>query len=212
MDVSAVPLTEMEDVKKILSFLEISSAIKEKQDFESLLSHMDAMETQFGSVFFELQNVRVQLKDIQDRRISARVSRLADDIGAKIIEAKEQFFAVKTMFINACATTFKNIRNTGISALNKTLEFLKIKPALAFLKGKIDKARDALQSGIARIEAAKGELGVAKSHFAKAGSIIIRGARETEAAAKSDKDITSTVTPSIPKSAANTNTANICLL
>lgn len=60
----AIPITENKDIKKVLMLLQNNGAEQEKQDIESLVKHIELMESQFGRVLTELQDVKSQYQAI----------------------------------------------------------------------------------------------------------------------------------------------------
>jgi hypothetical protein len=131
------------------------------------------METQFSKVLEELQTVRGQLETIQDKGIRAAVTRIVDAVDVKITEAKAQFTGIKDSVVKSFSDAVAATKEKGVSALKGTIDFLKIHSALSFLKGKLGKAVDSLQQGVAQIEKVKKEFHTAKSHAGNAGRLIL---------------------------------------
>jgi len=182
MPESTIPITENEAVKNIIMLLQGKGTEQEKQDIESLVSHIESMETQFAKVFDELQDVKSQLQAIQDKGIRATAMRIVDTAEVKISEVKNQFIAVKDNVIKSFTDAKEAVREKGVSALNKALNFFGVRSALSRLQGKLRDSVSALQQGVSRIEDMKGQIHEAGVHAQNAGRVMIgKNAKEITA-------------------------------
>jgi len=171
--IQAVPITEHEDIKKIFALYLQNGMGQEKADAESLIKHIAFMETQFEKVFDELQNVRSQLQTIEDKSVRATVTRIVDAAHTKITEAKAQFSGIKDSVVASFSDAVAAAKEKGVSALKKTVDFLKIQPALSIIRNKLGQAIHSLHQGVAQIEKVKTELHAAKSHAHNAGRLML---------------------------------------
>lgn len=154
---------------------------QEKSDAESLLKHIEYMETQFEKVFDELQTVRSQLQTIEDKSVKATAMWIFDTVEVKVSETKAHFVGIKDSVVTSFSNTLKAVEQKGVSTLKNTIEFLKIHTALSFLKGKLGKAVDSLQQGVGQIEKVKIEFHAAKSHAGNAGRLLLgKGVKATK--------------------------------
>jgi exonuclease VII small subunit len=190
---AAIPISENEAVKNILTLLQDRGAEREKQDIESLVKHMESMETQFGKVLSELENVQAQLKTLQDKGLRASMTRLHDSVCVKVNEAKAQFAAVKNSVFKSFSDAAGAVKKKGVSALNKTVNFLKIRSALTLLKNKLDQSVESLHNGVGQIQKAKTELHTAKEHAANAARLFVGKKAKETTRANSDRGILSAI-------------------
>jgi hypothetical protein len=161
---TAIPVSQNENVIKIISFLKDNGMAKETQEFEGLVNHFDSMETQFGKLFEDMQGIKSQLQAIEDKSLHGVVSRITEAAGLKVIEVKAHFANTKESFLKSCANAVKVIKEKGISAFAKTMDFLRVKTALTSLKVKLDGAITSMKKTVFRLDAVKCELYEAKTH------------------------------------------------
>jgi len=173
MPETTVPITENEAVKNIIMLLQGKGTEQEKQDIESLVSHIESMETQFAKVFDELQDVKSQLKAIEDKSVRAAVQRIVDNVELKVNDVKDQFVSLKDSVVNSFSDAAEAIKQKGVSALRKTVDFLKIHTALSHLKNKLNQSVHSLNQGAEQIQTIKNELYTAKEHFTNATHLAV---------------------------------------
>lgn len=175
----AIPISENKAVKNIIMLLQSKGAEQEKQDVQSLVRHIESMETQFSKVFNELQDVKAQLQTIQNRSVQATARRIVNAAETKITEAKNQLTVLKGNIVQSFTIAAKVIKQKGISALRKTVDFFKIHSALSHLKGKLDQAATSLNQGAQQIQKIKNELHTAKDHVTNAARLAVgKGKKE----------------------------------
>jgi len=190
---TTVPITENKDIQHIFTLMQDNGMQQDKQEMESIVIQISLMETQFEKVFSELQDVKSQLQAIQDKGIRATVTRIVDTAEVKISGVKNQFITVKDNVINSFTDARKAVKEKGISALNKALNFFGIRSALSRLQGKLRDSVSTLQQGVSRIEDIKGEIHEAGVHAQNAGRVLIGKDVKEVAAHNSDRGILSGV-------------------
>ena len=169
-----IPITENENIKNIFKLYQKHGMTQEKSDTESLVKHIEFMESQFGKVFEELQTVRSQLQSLQDKGIKATVTKIVDAVETKVTEAKTQFTSIKDSVVKSFSGAVNAVKEKGVSALKNTVDFLKIRSALSFLKNKLDQSVNSLRQSVMQIEKVKTELHAAKSHTLNVGRLIFK--------------------------------------
>ena len=189
----AIPITENNDVKRVFELLESNGMTKERQNVASLVNQIDFMEKQFSLVIGELQQVKSQLQSIQDKTLRATTTRIVNNVEVKINDAKNRFIALKDSVIQAFSDTVKAVKQKGVSALKKGLDFIGVRSVLLSLQKKTKESMTALHSGITRIEGMKGEINSAKTHIQNAGRAM-RGKEVKEITVKgADRGVLSCV-------------------
>lgn len=172
-ETATIPISENEAVKNIIMLLQDKGAEREKQDIESLVKHIEGMESQFSRVLNELQDVKSQLQTIQDKSVRATVGRVVNSVETKVTEAKAQFTVLKDNVVQSFADAAVAIKQKGVSALSKTVDFLKIRSALSHIKSKLNQSVQSLNSGVQQIQQVKTELHTAKEHAVNAGRLFV---------------------------------------
>jgi len=190
---ATVPITKNEDIQHILTLMQGNGMQRDKQEIESLASQISFMETQFEKVFSELQDVKSQLQAIQDKGIRAAAMRIVDTAEVKISEVKNQFIAVKDNVIKSFTDAKEAVKEKGVSALNKALNYFGVRSALSRLQGKLRDSASAVQQGVSRIEDMKGQIHEAGVHAQNAGRVMIGKDAKEITAHNSDHGILSGV-------------------
>jgi len=190
---TTVPITKNEDIQHIFTLMQDNGMQRDKQEIESLVRQISFMEAQFEKVFSELQDVKSQLQAIQDNGIRATVTRIVDTAEIKISGVKNQFIAVKANVIKSFADAKDAVKEKGVSALNKTLNFFGVRSALSRLQGKLRDSVSTLQQGVSRIEDIKGQIHEAGVHARNAGRVMIGKDAKEVAAHNSERGILSGV-------------------
>lgn len=160
----AIPLMEQPDIKELFIILENNGLDKEKGEMKLLTDYLDDMGNQFGQVLEELQQVRGQLKEMQDKTLKATVTRTVEKVGTKVQEVKSLLFTVKDNLIKGAKNAVTIFKEKGKEALKKVLGAMKIPSALSFLKIKFHKAMEGMNQESAKIGVIRNELHAAKTH------------------------------------------------
>ena len=63
----SVPLREQENLKELFRILDENGLKEEKEQVLSLADYIDSMDEQFGKVLSELQEVKLQLDQMQEK-------------------------------------------------------------------------------------------------------------------------------------------------
>ncbi len=190
---TAIPISEYEAVKTLLSLLREGGAERERQDIESLVRHMENMESQFDKVLNELESVQSQLKSLQDKGLRSSVTRLYEKASVKVTQAKTQFTAVKDSVLQSFADAVSAVKQKGVSALRKTVDFLKIRSALSLLSNKLNQAVQSLHSAAQQIQNAKAELHTAREHAANAARLFVGKKERNVSRLDSDRGLLSAI-------------------
>jgi len=173
-DTMAIPVSvsKNDSIVKIITLLRDNGNVKESREVEELSNHFDFMETQFSKLIEELQGVKTHLKLIEDKSLYGTVSRVVQAAELKITEVKTQFINSKNRFIKTRSNGLNFIKEKGIAAFSKAMDFLQVKSALVNLKDKLNKAVKFVNQSVYRLEAIKEELHEVKIHKHKARRIF----------------------------------------
>lgn len=173
MPETTMPIIENEAIKNVIMLLQGKGAEPEKQDIESLVSHIENMEMQFSKVLNELQDVKSQFKTIEDKSVRATVTRIVDNVELKVSDVKNQFISLKDSVVKSFSDAAGAIKEYGVSALRKTVDFLKIHTALSYMKDKLNQSVHSLNQGVHQVQIIKNEIHTAKEHFTNAARLTV---------------------------------------
>lgn len=125
------------NVIQLQALLEKYAPPKEQYAFQHILHQMEKMEKTCSGLSHEVLAMREKLNAIQDNTMRGKWNCVINKVNDKIGEIKTEINQVKTCFFNAVKNTLTAVKEKGVSALQNTTEFLKLKPMFAALKRKL---------------------------------------------------------------------------
>lgn len=162
------------EIIDLLNVLEKSKLIKERQEVESLVKCLDNMENQFGQVLQELQQVRCQLEQIQDKGIKALATRIVSRVGNKVRQIGSQIVAFKRYIVASAKNAITKMKEKGIGALQRAVQAMKIPTALRHIKEGLHSCMEEMNKGAEKIGLIGDELHKAAVHSKNAGRILFK--------------------------------------
>ena len=166
------PMMVQEDLTELFRLMDVHGMGKEKEQVMDMARYLDSMEAQFGAVLAELQAVRSQLEQIQDRGLRATAEKVIGKVDEKVTAAGDQIKAVKDQFIKGARQAVTDIKSKGAVALNRTLTALGLPRGLTFVRARLRSAALAADHGISRLTTMGDELHEAKNHMRNVGSVL----------------------------------------
>ena len=121
-----------QNVQELLNLLAENGRQGQASDLSALLFYMDGMERQYTAVLRELQEVRGQLDKMSARQSPAKTAlhKALDTLHQRLDALREQMRALREKISAWAKDTVKNFQSMGVSALDKAVTALHIKPAL----------------------------------------------------------------------------------
>lgn len=118
-------LQKGQNVQELLNLLSEHKPDK-AQDLSALLFYVDGMERKFDAVLHELQAVKAQLAEVQESShpLKKALSAFVQGMENRIDQMKERLFEIKESIANTAAKMVDDVKQAGISALDKTVDFL----------------------------------------------------------------------------------------
>lgn len=163
-------LQKDQNVQELLNLLSEHKPDK-AQDLSALLFYVDGMERQFDAVLHELQAVKAQLAEVQESShpLKKALSAFVQGMENRIDQMKERLFEIKESIANTAAKMVDDVKQAGISALDKTVDFLGIREGLAALRDNLDAAKTDTRAQIEKIETMGQELRSVGNHLKNVG-------------------------------------------
>lgn len=167
-------LQENESVQTLLKLLEENKMQGKAQDLSSLLFYVDGMERQFDAVVQELQAVKIQLADIKDSQnpIKKALTGMVQAIENKIEHAREQLHTIKDSIVENAAKMVEAVKQTGISALDKTVNFLGVRESLDAVREDLHQSISDTKQSIEKVETIGKELRSVGAHIKNVGRAV----------------------------------------
>lgn len=197
-----VPIGEQEHLKEFFKLLNENGQRQEAAEFSALVTQLSNMEQQYTAVLSELQAVRGQLDGIQDKGIKATLLKGISAIQKKVTQAGEQLTHIKADVSQAVKKALLSVKQQGISALNKAVDFMGIKTALADMRESLQSSISRTQKSIDRINAIGSELHALNEHSQNLGRVLTGREAKELTARNEDKGVLAAVAKPLKKSKA----------
>lgn len=197
-----VPIGEQEHLKEFFKQLNENGQRQEAAEFSALVTQLSNMEQQYSAVLSELQAVRGQLGRIQDKGIKSTLLKGVSAIQEKVTQAREQLTHIKADLTQSVKKALSNVKQQGISALNKAVDFMGIKTALADMRESLQSSISQTQKSIDRINAIGNELHALNEHSRNLGRVLTGREAKELTARNEDKGVLAAVAKPLKKSKA----------
>lgn len=195
-----VPIGEQEHLKEFFKQLNENGQRQEAAEFSALVTQLSSMEQQYSAVLSELQAVRGQLDRIQDKGIKSALLKGISAIQGKVTQAREQLTHIKADFSQSVKNVLTNVKQQGISALHKAVDFMGIKTALADMRENLQTSISQTQKSIDRINAIGSELHALNEHSRNLGRALTGREAKELTARNEDKGVLAAVAKPLKKS------------
>lgn len=169
----SVPIGEQEHLKEFFQMLSQNGKKQEAAEFSSLADQLNQLEQQYSAVLAELQAVQKQLDRIQDKGIRTGLKKGVASVENKVAQAKEQLGQIKADFLQFVKQALSEMKQQGLSALQKAVDFVGIKDGLNEMRDNLQSSISSTQKSIDRINAIGNELHALNEHGRNLGRVLI---------------------------------------
>lgn len=182
-------LREYPQIIELLAVLEQSGLTKERNEVSSLVEYIGSMEERLSQMMGELQEMHGEVKQIQDKGLHTRCSRLLDTAQEKISQVGSMVGTVKTNFVRAAGNAVQSFKETGRSALSKAVRAMKIPVVLSKMKDGFHRAAQAMENLAYDTDVKREQLHEAGVHLQNAGRALSGKEEKAAKTLESDKGI-----------------------
>lgn len=185
----SVPLKEQENLKELFRILDENGLKEEKEQVLSLADYIDSMDEQFGKVLSELQDVKQQLDQMQEKGLRQSALKTVRAVESKIGEARVQLKILKVRFVDGVNRTIKGFKEKGTLAVYQTIDFLGIRKGLQAVKLHLHRSIESAERGIDWLSNIGDEMHGVKTHLGNIKRELVgkeplaAGSRDVEAGA-----------------------------
>lgn len=165
------PVQENEAVQKFLKLLMEHQPEKGK-DYSAILWQVDGLERKLEQTLSELKAVKQELSQMQENPAKQTVGRIVQGMEQKIHALQERLSDVKDTIVESAKQAVGNVKQTGISALDKTMSFLGIGKALNAMQEDLSRTMADTAQSIKKIETIGHELRSVGGHLKNAGRVV----------------------------------------
>ena len=157
-------------VQEFLKLLMENGREGQAKDLSALLFYMDGMERQYNAVLKELQEVKQQLTQMNARPSPAKtaLNNLLNRLEARLEALHEQMNALRDKIVSTAREAVENFKQFGVSALDKAVAALHVKPALENIQKGLQKCVSDASAAVERGERVGAELRNANRHIKNA--------------------------------------------
>lgn len=185
----ALALREYPQIIELLAVLEQSGLTKERDEVSSLVEYIGSMEEKLAQMMGELQEMHGEVKQIQDKELHARCTRLLDTAQERVSQTRAMVATVKTNFVRVAGNAVKSFKEKGRAALSQAVRAMKIPAVLSKMKDGFHRAAQAMEDMACDVDTRREQLHEAGIHLQNAGRALSgKEAKEAEPL-ESDKGI-----------------------
>ncbi len=177
----ALALREYPQIIELLAVLEQSGLTKERDEVSSLVEYIGSMEEKLSQMMGELQEMHGEVKQIQDKGLHARCTRLLNTAQERVSQTRTMITTVKTNFVRAAGNAVKSFKEKGSSALSQAVRAMKIPTVFSKMKDAFHRAAQAMEDMACDVDTRREQLHEAGVHFQNAGRALSgKEAKEAE--------------------------------
>lgn len=164
-----------DDVARLIDILQDNGKPQQSQEFAHLAGYIDTLHDQLNTVLGELKEVKQRLDAISDKKNPVVVAyiKVADKLENTLTVLKTQLYEARNHLIFYAKQTVADFEIKGLSALNRTVEFLKIKNILLTVKNTLEQTVKGANQSISKIEVMDKELRAAGTHVKNVGRVLV---------------------------------------
>ena len=121
-----------QSVQEFLKLLTENGREGQAKDLSALMFYMDGMERQYNAVLKELQEVKKQLAQMNERPSPAKkaLTGILAKLEARLDALHERISDIREKIVSVAKDAVENFKQAGVSALDKAVSALHFKPAL----------------------------------------------------------------------------------
>lgn len=168
----SAPIGEQPHLQEFFKLLNENGQKQQAAELSALLSQFATMEKQYNAILSELSAVREQLSGLHGGNYKAVAMQDVQNTHYHVSQAKEQLTSLKADISNNIKKALSSVKQHGISALNKAVDFLGIKAGLSGMKESLQASIAGTQNSIDRINAIGSELHALNEHTKNLGRVL----------------------------------------
>ena len=137
---SALQLRDDPNIKNLLNLLNDPRYQSEKQEFNSILGHVDELTNSYNSIMEKLDAMNKKLNAVTDKKNPLSI--IAEHLYNIVSGIGEKLKALKDSIIDFAKNTVEAVKDKGMSALGSVSETLHISEGLEAISKGLDKAAE----------------------------------------------------------------------
>ena len=158
--------------QQFMKLLEENGRSEQARELAFLLAYMDNMSRQFDSVLRELREVKVQLARTRESPVKKMLGRMTGALANSVRQARRLLRNLREKIMSCAAHAVENFKTAGVSALDKAVSAMRVKPMLESIQKKISGMIDGTEENIAKVEKTGHKLRSAGGFLKNAGRAL----------------------------------------
>lgn len=171
---ATAPILENEHLQELLAILRENN-VPSTQDFLAVLNQVGAMEKQLDAAVKEFAAMRQELRTAQEQNhpVKTALQKTVIVMQGQVLDLREKLVELKQNVIDCCKNAITAFKENGISALDNTARFFKVRPILESMRDTLTKNIQNDDKAIAKIEAVSTEYHQAGRHLKNMGRAML---------------------------------------
>ena len=164
--------SQKDTFQQFMKLLEENGRAGQALEMAFLLAYMDNMSRQFDSVLGELREVKAQLARARESPVKKMLVRMTDALANSVRQARRLLRNLREKMASCAAHAVENFKTAGVSALDKAVSAMRVKPMLESIQRKIGGMIDGTEENIAKVEETGHKLRSAGGFLKNAGRAL----------------------------------------
>lgn len=164
--------SQKDTFQQFMKLLEENGRAGQAREMAFLLAYMDNMSRQFDSVLGELREVKAQLARARESPVKKMLVRMTDALANSVRQARRLLRNLREKMASCAAHAVENFKTAGVSALDKAVSAMRVKPMLESIQRKIGGMIDGTEENIAKVEETGHKLRSAGGFLKNAGRAL----------------------------------------
>ena len=161
-----------EALQQFMKLLEENGRQGQAADLSMLMWYMDGMSRQFDAVFQELREVKAQLAQEKQPAVQRIMKGAVTKLGNRVDWARKMLAILRERIVERSRNAVENFKEAGVSALDKAVASMGVKPRLESLQEHISSVISDTKRNIEKVENIGHELRSVGGHLKNAGRAL----------------------------------------
>ncbi len=151
-DIPEITLKDNANIREFIQILEDNKMDKILNDFIDTLNYVGNLENTLDKLIGEIEALKEQIIKMRENPIKKAVSNTINNIDNKLCETARFLNSIKDNITENVNLTLNAIKQKGISAINSTINFMRIKDGLRKIQKTLNVAENKIDKAVKELE------------------------------------------------------------
>ncbi len=151
-DISEITLKDNANMREFIQILKYNKMNNFLNDFIDTLDYVGNLENKLDKLMGEIETLKEQMTKMRENPIKKAVSNTINNIENKLRETVRFLGSIKNNITQNVNQSLNNIKRKGISAINSTLNFMRIKDGLRKIQRTLNAAENKIDKAVKELE------------------------------------------------------------